>query len=301
MDSVETLTDQLREVGIPADAVEPDPRWRNGVWIDNTGPLAVDGDDVLGEDDHGNTLRYRDVETAAVQLAVQYWLGARVSADRARTLLPLYRLARAWHPDDGAYRWWRLAVEGDWLGPVLGRADIVAALPKTDAGEGARPDNPVSIMLEAADTAVVVHVTGWAPQDNGWPAPVLIPSLGRRIEMDGLLAIARNTESREAMTAAVQQEVKAVVERTRKHALSTLRDRWHEREQWTLSEAAEHCGVTPATVRSYRERLGFPRPLPYWAVNRDAGRQSVVDAEQVRSWHALRPGQGARTDRRADS
>lgn len=68
-----------------------------------------------------------------------------------------------------------------------------------------------------------------------------------------------------------------------------------DRELWTTTQAAEHCGVRPNTFRDYRQRLDPPPPAP---VSSEPGRggQDLYDAEAVRRWHAERPGRGARTD-----
>ncbi|MFN3600490.1 MAG: helix-turn-helix transcriptional regulator [Dietzia sp.] len=53
---------------------------------------------------------------------------------------------------------------------------------------------------------------------------------------------------------------------------------------WTVRQCAEHCGISPATWRSYVGRGQCPAPTtkfegsPLW------------DADEVRAWHAVRPG-----------
>lgn len=71
-----------------------------------------------------------------------------------------------------------------------------------------------------------------------------------------------------------------------------------DRELWTTTQAAEHCGVKPKTYAYYRDRLGAPGP-----VDRQPGRdgQDLHDAAAVRKWQANRTGQGARTDLKPDT
>jgi len=67
-----------------------------------------------------------------------------------------------------------------------------------------------------------------------------------------------------------------------------------DRELWTTSQVAEYCGnIKPATYRDYVNRQGAPKH-----VSRQPGRggQDLYDADAVRTWHARRPRQGARTD-----
>ncbi|CRK59094.1 hypothetical protein [Alloactinosynnema sp. L-07] len=63
-------------------------------------------------------------------------------------------------------------------------------------------------------------------------------------------------------------------------------------ETWTTAQAAEHCGVTATTLRSHWSRHGGPAPLPY----RDDHGSRLYRADDVRAWHANRPGRGKRTD-----
>lgn len=63
--------------------------------------------------------------------------------------------------------------------------------------------------------------------------------------------------------------------------------------RWTTRQAAEHCGVSPATYRDYVSDGRAPAPFQ----DRDpATGAKLHDAAAVKSWHASRPGQGARTD-----
>ena len=64
------------------------------------------------------------------------------------------------------------------------------------------------------------------------------------------------------------------------------------KELWRVAECAEHGGVSPSTWRSYM-RPGLSAPA---AVAHLDARTPLWDAEQVRAWHAARPGRGARTD-----
>lgn len=66
-----------------------------------------------------------------------------------------------------------------------------------------------------------------------------------------------------------------------------------DRELWTTTQAAEHCGVKPRTFNDYRHRRGAPDP-----VGREPGLrgQDLYDAAQVREWKAGLKGQGHRSD-----
>lgn len=66
-------------------------------------------------------------------------------------------------------------------------------------------------------------------------------------------------------------------------------------ERWTTKQVAAYLGIEPDTYPRYREEQGAPGP-----VGREPGRsgQNVYDADEVRAWHANRPGRGARTDLR---
>ena len=64
------------------------------------------------------------------------------------------------------------------------------------------------------------------------------------------------------------------------------------RELWTISQCAKHCGITATTWRGYRSRSAqntSPKP-----VARLDGRTPLWDADEVREWHASRPGSPAR-------
>lgn len=64
-------------------------------------------------------------------------------------------------------------------------------------------------------------------------------------------------------------------------------------ELWTTAQAAAHCGVTPSTFRSYLRRLPGLTPVPNIR-SEDGSRLFVPD--EVKAWHAKRPGRGTRTD-----
>jgi hypothetical protein len=74
-----------------------------------------------------------------------------------------------------------------------------------------------------------------------------------------------------------------------------------EAERWTAEQAGAHCttkrspnGVPGATYRRLVELSGAPD-----AVGRDVkSGAKLYDPDAVRRWHANRPGQGARTDRK---
>nr|WP_235681370.1 hypothetical protein [Tomitella gaofuii] len=63
-------------------------------------------------------------------------------------------------------------------------------------------------------------------------------------------------------------------------------------ERWLRADCADHVGVTASTWSAYVNRHRAPQPIEY------VGRTPLWDADEVRAWHAGRPGQGARTDRR---
>ncbi len=69
-------------------------------------------------------------------------------------------------------------------------------------------------------------------------------------------------------------------------------------ELWTTTQCAEHVGVTPGTWRHYVSVRTQPHLRPPAAVGRQPGKagESLFPADQVRAWHAGRPGRGARTD-----
>jgi len=62
-----------------------------------------------------------------------------------------------------------------------------------------------------------------------------------------------------------------------------------ERELWTTSQAAAHCGIKPATYRDYTRTNGAPGPLPDV---RSGNGELLFDAAAVRAWHADRPDRG---------
>lgn len=66
-----------------------------------------------------------------------------------------------------------------------------------------------------------------------------------------------------------------------------------KRERWTTSQAAAHCGVLMDTFRSYVNRGLAPRPLPHEFGPRG---ERIFLADEIRRWHANRPGPGTRTD-----
>nr|WP_234456641.1 hypothetical protein [Corynebacterium macginleyi] len=61
---------------------------------------------------------------------------------------------------------------------------------------------------------------------------------------------------------------------------------------WTINQCAEHCGITPTTWRSYRNR-GRTHPSPQPVTHLD-GRTPLWDAAEVRAWHSSRPGSPVR-------
>jgi len=60
------------------------------------------------------------------------------------------------------------------------------------------------------------------------------------------------------------------------------------REEWTADQCAAHIGVAHDTWRSYvsRGNAGAPKPV------RHVGRTPLWNADEVRQWHAQRPGRG---------
>lgn len=62
---------------------------------------------------------------------------------------------------------------------------------------------------------------------------------------------------------------------------------------WTAQQCATHAGITTSTWRDYVADHRAPAPLPGYDPN--TGRKTW-DPDTVRTWHAHRPGQGARTD-----
>lgn len=64
------------------------------------------------------------------------------------------------------------------------------------------------------------------------------------------------------------------------------------RELWTVHQCAEHCDITATTWRSYRSR-GTLNPSPEPVARLD-GRTPLWDADEVREWHASRPGSPVR-------
>lgn len=70
-----------------------------------------------------------------------------------------------------------------------------------------------------------------------------------------------------------------------------------KRERWTTRQAAEHCGVRPSTFRAYVNRDHAPQPLPDEFGKRG---ERIFLADEIRRWHANRPGPGARTDLQGD-
>ena len=60
------------------------------------------------------------------------------------------------------------------------------------------------------------------------------------------------------------------------------------RELWMATDCASHCGISPATWRSYtRPRNTIEAPGPVAHLN---PRLALWDAEEVKAWHANRPG-----------
>lgn len=68
---------------------------------------------------------------------------------------------------------------------------------------------------------------------------------------------------------------------------------------WLQADCAAHCGVTTSTFRSYN-RTGSKMNVPTPVAHLD-GRTPLWDAEEIKAWHARRPGSpvpGAPTPRR---
>lgn len=61
-------------------------------------------------------------------------------------------------------------------------------------------------------------------------------------------------------------------------------------DYWTINDVAEHWGVTPQTIRTYRSRKRGELPEP----DRVFGRSPVWKPATITGFE--RPGQGARTD-----
>jgi hypothetical protein len=61
-------------------------------------------------------------------------------------------------------------------------------------------------------------------------------------------------------------------------------------DYWTVADIADHWGVTPATVRTYRSRKRGELPEP----DKVFGRSPVWKPATILNFQ--RPGQGARTD-----
>ena len=64
-------------------------------------------------------------------------------------------------------------------------------------------------------------------------------------------------------------------------------------ERWTADQCATHAEITTSTWRDYVADGRAPTALPGY--DPDTGRKTW-DPATVRTWHAQRPGQGARTD-----
>jgi hypothetical protein len=64
-------------------------------------------------------------------------------------------------------------------------------------------------------------------------------------------------------------------------------------ERWTTAQVAEWCNIRPSTYRDYVSEGRAPGPLPERDLKTGA---KLYDAEAVKTWHANRPGPGARTD-----
>ena len=54
---------------------------------------------------------------------------------------------------------------------------------------------------------------------------------------------------------------------------------------WRAPDCAEHCGVSRSTWHSYSRLKNVPKPV----AQLDA-RSPLWDAEEVKAWHAARPG-----------
>ncbi len=69
------------------------------------------------------------------------------------------------------------------------------------------------------------------------------------------------------------------------------------RELWTIAQCAAHCGVTASTWRSYSRTGG--KLSPPEATQHLDGRTPLWDAEEVKAWHAARPGSPVKNAPRA--
>lgn len=77
---------------------------------------------------------------------------------------------------------------------------------------------------------------------------------------------------------------------TRCHCVLVVAAHLGDQEWWTRSEVAEYLGVDPKTVTAYvtrRQPKSDPIPLPIMF-----GGRPVWRPEDIRAWHARRPGRG---------
>ncbi|OSQ14682.1 helix-turn-helix transcriptional regulator [Corynebacterium diphtheriae] len=57
------------------------------------------------------------------------------------------------------------------------------------------------------------------------------------------------------------------------------------RELWRVADCATHVGITPRTWTNYAANHRTPAPVAHLD-----GRTPLWDAEEVKTWHASRPG-----------
>ncbi|MBK4151020.1 hypothetical protein GWO60_06665 [Corynebacterium macginleyi] len=64
------------------------------------------------------------------------------------------------------------------------------------------------------------------------------------------------------------------------------------KELWRTTECAAHCGITPRTWASYHANKRTPAPVAMLD-----GRSALWLAEDIKRWHAARPGSPAQLRR----
>ncbi|MGV0391524.1 helix-turn-helix transcriptional regulator [Corynebacterium phoceense] len=64
-----------------------------------------------------------------------------------------------------------------------------------------------------------------------------------------------------------------------------ITDRETGRELWRVKECAEHCGIKPSTWTTYSAQGRTPESVGHFDQ-----RTPLWDAEEVKAWHAARPG-----------
>ncbi|MDK7179934.1 hypothetical protein QP446_04020 [Corynebacterium riegelii] len=65
----------------------------------------------------------------------------------------------------------------------------------------------------------------------------------------------------------------------------TIIDKDTGKELWRVKECAAHCDIKPSTWTTYTSQGRTPAPLAHFD-----GRTPLRDAEEVKTWHANRPG-----------